>query len=82
MIDWYRAAFRFRDEPDPDQRVAVPAKIVFGEQDRFNDPRSGPESERYCTSCQYVGFPDAGHWILLEEPEATSRLLIEFFSEP
>lgn len=81
MIYWYRAAFRFRRAPDPDHRVEVPAKIVFGEQDRFNDPRSGPESERYCSRCQYVGFPDAGHWILLEEPEATSQLLIEFFSE-
>jgi len=81
MIDWYRASYRFRSEPDPEQRVAVPAKIVFGEQDRFNDPRSGPESLRYCTRCEYEGFPDAGHWILLEEPDATARLMIGFFGE-
>jgi len=82
MVDWYRASFDHPLDYDPDQRVEIPTKIVFGEEDVFNDPRSGPRSLAYCTRCEYISFPDAGHWILHEEPEATSRLILEHFSAP
>jgi len=82
MIDWYRAAFRHRPEYQRGTPLAVPTKIVFGERDVFNDPRSGPRSVAFCSRCEYVGFPEAGHWVLHEEPEATSRLLVGFFASP
>ena len=82
MIDWYRAGFDYPLEFDRDHKVEIPTKIVFGEKDIFNDPGSGRTSLEYCTRCEFVSFEDAGHWILHEEPEATSRLIIEHFSAP
>jgi pimeloyl-ACP methyl ester carboxylesterase len=82
MVDWYRAGFRYRREYDPDARVDVPTKIVFGMRDVFNDPASGPRSLEHCTRCEFVPFEDAGHWLLNEEPEASSRLILEHFAAP
>ncbi|HKJ25508.1 MAG TPA: alpha/beta fold hydrolase [Myxococcota bacterium] len=82
MIDWYRAAYRYRDEIDPDAKVDVPTRIVFGMKDVFNDPGSGPRSLAHCTRCEFVPFEGAGHWLLNEEPEATARLILEHFTAP
>jgi pimeloyl-ACP methyl ester carboxylesterase len=62
--------------------VSVPTRIVWGERDVFNDPGYAEPSLAFCDDAKLVRLPDAGHWLLHEQPEETSRLLIEFFSEP
>jgi pimeloyl-ACP methyl ester carboxylesterase len=82
MLHWYRASYRF---PGPDlgdaPPVGVPALVVWGERDVFNDPRLAEPSLAFCTDAKLVRYADAGHWLLHEEPEATGRLLVEFFGE-
>jgi epoxide hydrolase 4 len=78
MIKWYRAALRFR-APFPDRTVRVPTRILWGEQDVFLGSEMAEESLRYCTCGELIRFPQATHWLQHEEPEAVSRLLIEFF---
>ena len=81
-LSWYRAAFAHPRRLAPPARVAAPTIVVFGMQDRFNDPRSGPGSLEFLDRGRFVPFEDAGHWILHEKPEETARLLVEFFGAP
>jgi len=82
MLDWYRASGRFPYDPTGPQRVSVPTRIVWGERDVFNDPGYAEPSLAFCDDARLVLIPDAGHWLLHEKPAETSRLLVEFFSEP
>jgi pimeloyl-ACP methyl ester carboxylesterase len=82
MINWYRASFRYPKTLEGDGRVAVPTRIVWGMQDRFFASRMGRLSVEQCSNATLVELPDAGHWLLHEEPERTSREMIEFFGKP
>ena len=78
MINWYRAALRYRI-PFPDRRVCVPTRILWGERDKFLMSEMARESLPYCTSAEVFPFPDATHWLQHEEPEKVSQLLVELF---
>jgi pimeloyl-ACP methyl ester carboxylesterase len=79
MVNWYRAGFRYPHEVSGDGLVRVPTRIVFGMQDRFFEPRLARLSVPHCASGELVEIPNAGHWLLHEEPEVTSRQMIELF---
>jgi pimeloyl-ACP methyl ester carboxylesterase len=79
MINWYRAAFRYPAEAAADQVTRVPTRIVWGVQDRFFDARMPKLSLAHCSDATLVEVPNAGHWVLHEEPALTSREMIEFF---
>ena len=78
MINWYRAAVRYR-VPFSDPTVRVPTRILWGERDKFLMSEMARESLRYCTNAKLFPFPDATHWLQHEEPERVSQLLMEFF---
>ena len=79
MINWYRAAVRYR-VPFPDRTVRVPTRILWGERDRFLLPEMAHESLRYCANGELFTFAEASHWLQHEEPEKVSQQLVEFFS--
>ena len=79
MIRWYRAAFRYPEPVVGDGRVTVPTRVVWGMEDRFFDPVMGAMSVGHCAAGQLMAIPHAGHWLLHEEPDVTSRVMIEFF---
>lgn len=78
MINWYRAAVRYRTH-FADRTVRVPTRILWGERDNFLILEMARESLRYCTHAEFFPFPDATHWLGHEEPAQVSELLIEFF---
>lgn len=78
MINWYRAAIRYR-VPFADRTVRVPARILWGERDKFLVPEMARESLRYCTNAELIPFPDASHWLQHDEPAKVSQILVEFF---
>ena len=78
MINWYRAAFRFRLK-FPDKTLRVPVRILWGERDAFLLKEMAAESLRYCPQGELIPFPDASHWLQHEEPARISQLLIDFF---
>jgi epoxide hydrolase 4 len=78
MINWYRAAVRYRGK-FADRTVRVPARILWGERDKFLLAEMARESLRFCTNAELFPFPDASHWLQHEEPEKVSQLLVEFF---
>lgn len=81
MINWYRAGFRYPRAVAGDGTVRVPTRIVWGLRDTFLESRLARLSTRHCTDASVVEIPDAGHWLLHEEPDLTSRQMIEFFHE-
>jgi pimeloyl-ACP methyl ester carboxylesterase len=79
MINWYRAAFRYRAKFS-DRTVRVPTRILWGMRDAFLMAEMAQDSLRYCTDAELIQFPDATHWLQHEEPARVSQLLVDFFS--
>jgi pimeloyl-ACP methyl ester carboxylesterase len=78
MMNWYRAAFRYRGK-FPDSMVHVPTRILWGERDAFLLSGMAHDSLRYCDSAELYTFGNASHWLQHEEPARVSELLIDFF---
>jgi pimeloyl-ACP methyl ester carboxylesterase len=78
MINWYRAAFRYRAK-FPDSTVHIPTRILWGERDAFLLSDMAHDSLRYCDSAELYTFANASHWLQHEEPARVSELLIDFF---
>ncbi len=78
MINWYRAAFRYRSK-FPDSTVHVPTRILWGERDAFLLSAMAHDSLSYCDSAELYTFANASHWLQHEEPARVSELLIDFF---
>lgn len=80
MINWYRAVFRYRDDP-PSEQVQAPTLIVWGENDQALVPEMGPESLEYCADGRFERFPEATHWVPHEYPDLVARLLLDHLRE-
>lgn len=78
MINWYRAAIRYR-MPFPNRTVRIPTRILWGERDRFLMAEMAYESLRYCTDGELFTFAQASHWLQHEEPDKVSEMLTKFF---
>jgi pimeloyl-ACP methyl ester carboxylesterase len=78
MINWYRAAFRYRSK-FTDSTVHVPTRILWGERDAFLLSDMADDSLRYCDRAELYTFANASHWLQHEEPTRVSELLIDFF---
>jgi pimeloyl-ACP methyl ester carboxylesterase len=78
MMNWYRAAFRYRGK-FPDSMVHVPTRILWGERDAFLLSGMAHDSLRYCDSAELYTFGNASHWLQHEEHARVSELLIDFF---
>ena len=78
MINWYRAALRYRTR-FAGPTVGVPTRILWGERDKFLMSEMARASLGHCTHGELFPFPDATHWLPHEEPARVSELLVEFF---
>ncbi|MFN8545272.1 MAG: alpha/beta hydrolase [Candidatus Binatia bacterium] len=77
------AVERFRRERDLTMRVAdtgVPLLIVFGDRDQWVDPRAAAHWAR-ASAARIAILPGIGHTPLVECPEATARVLLDFARE-
>jgi pimeloyl-ACP methyl ester carboxylesterase len=79
MINWYRAGFRYPLEPKANRKVRPPTKIIWGKNDAFSEYRLAQMSVQHCQQAQVVILPDAGHWLLHEEPAVITQLMSTFF---
>jgi epoxide hydrolase 4 len=78
MMNWYRAAFRFRTR-FADSKVRVPTRILWGMRDAFLMSEMAQDSLRYCTEGELFTLADASHWLQHEQPERVTELLLDFF---
>ena len=80
MINWYRATFRNLGSSTGPVRVQVPTLIVWGKHDPYLSYEMAPRSAELCADGHLETFEEATHWVLHDEAEAVSRLMIDHFS--
>jgi len=78
MINWYRALRRSGRLPWP--RIEVPLQVIWGKKDVFLKARLAELSLQECANGQLHFFPDATHWVHLEELAAVNNLLLKFMA--
>ncbi len=80
MVNWYRAAFR-HPEAFETGRVTVPTLVILARDDAFIPSDVTRESLHHLDDGRLLELGTGSHWVLQEEPELTSRILIEFCSQ-
>jgi epoxide hydrolase 4 len=78
MLNWYRAAARYRPEITNDMRIQVPTLILWGVNDFALSRRMARPSLDYCDDGRLIFFPDATHWVQREEADEVNRHLLGF----
>ena len=81
MINWYRAAARYRPQPVR-QRVSTPTLVLWGAQDQFLETSMARDSLNYCEDGELRLVEEATHWILHEMPAVAVEALLDFLPEP
>ncbi|WP_253738508.1 alpha/beta fold hydrolase [Halohasta salina] len=81
MLNWYRAAARYRPQPVR-RRVSTPTLVLWGAQDQFLNAAMARESLQYCDDGELELVDEATHWLLHEEPGLVVEALLEFLPEP
>ena len=76
MINWYRALTRPPASSWP--RIWGPVQVIWGEQDAFLNKKFAQLSLAECEQAQLHRFPQATHWVHLEEAAAVNELLLRF----
>ena len=85
-LQWYRSGV-INDEPltFAGRTIDIPSLFIAGSSDWGAYQRPGSlerMQESACTDMRGVHFVDgAGHWVQQEQPEETTRLLLEFLRE-
>lgn len=80
MVNWYRALARYTIHPEREQ-VDAPTLLVWGDDDVALVPELADASLEYCTDGRLERFPDAGHFVQHEEPEAVGELLVDHLGD-
>lgn len=80
MLNWYRAAARYRPEITDEMRVRIPTLILWGANDVALSRRMARPSLDYCDEGNLIFFPDATHWVQHEEADEINRQLLTFIS--
>jgi pimeloyl-ACP methyl ester carboxylesterase len=61
-----------------DHRLAVPTRILFGEQDRYVSPKLLPGYQPHADDMEVELVPDSGHFIVEEKPHLVVKRIREF----
>lgn len=79
MLNYYRAAAR---QPTPRAvDIPHPTLLVWGERDAALSPRLAEGLEAWVPRIRVERLAEASHWVMADEPERVSALLLAFFRE-
>jgi pimeloyl-ACP methyl ester carboxylesterase len=82
-LSYYRAVARHgATVPAERRRLPHPVKLVWGMRDPALSPRNTEGLERWVPDVRVLRIPDAGHWVMVDAPEATNAELLSFLAEP
>ncbi len=62
-------------------RLQVPVRIIWGEQDAFEKPKTGRPKTSTIKDCQFETVENAGHCPWLDQPEKCASLIISMLNE-
>jgi pimeloyl-ACP methyl ester carboxylesterase len=77
MVNWYRALLARPWDLQSMGRIAVPALIVWGNDDKYGVRDLVERSLTLCDSASAV-YIDASHWVQHDEPQRVNALLLDF----
>jgi pimeloyl-ACP methyl ester carboxylesterase len=77
MLNWYRAAARYRPEITDGMQVAVRTLILWGVNDVALSRRMARPSLDYCEEGNLIFFPDATHWVQREDADEVNKYLLK-----
>jgi pimeloyl-ACP methyl ester carboxylesterase len=78
MLNWYRAV---RYESSEAGVVPVRTLVLWGERDEALQSGLASASLNRCRDGTLRRFPDATHWLQLEEPKVVTAAIVEFFEK-
>ncbi|QEE14512.1 alpha/beta fold hydrolase [Promethearchaeum syntrophicum] len=78
MLNWYRCMLKERNPKKNYSIIENPTMIVWGKKDPHLMWEMAPESAKMCQNAQVKFFENASHWVLEDEAEKTSELLVKF----
>jgi pimeloyl-ACP methyl ester carboxylesterase len=79
MINWYRAAIRFRNPAAGfSHKITMPVLILWGEKDKFLKMQMALKSLHYCRNGQLYYIPDSTHWVHHEKSTLVNELIEGF----
>ncbi len=81
MINWYRASLRGMGKSVGSNKIQVPTLILWGKQDPHISYEMAALSVDMCEEGRLVTFEKSTHWVLYDEPSATSKYIVRHFSE-
>ncbi len=58
--------------------LSVPLLLIWGESDRIHPPEDGLYIRRHTSDSRLVIVPDAGHEVMMDQPETFNRVVIAF----
>jgi pimeloyl-ACP methyl ester carboxylesterase len=76
MLNWYRAAARYRPEVTDGMQVVVRTLILWGVNDVALSRRMARPSLDYCAEGNLIFFPDATHWVQREDADEVNKHLL------
>ena len=80
MIDWYRAAFRFR-AANKSRPIEAPTLLIWAEDDVALGKSLTSGLERWVPDLQVRYIPNCGHWVQNEAPDEVNGLMLAFLRE-
>ncbi|HMB24045.1 MAG TPA: alpha/beta hydrolase [Anaerolineales bacterium] len=80
MLNWYRAAARYRPPITSDMRVRVPTLMLWGVKDTALTYRMARPSLDYCAKGNLIFFPESTHWLQHEEADDVNRHILSFIT--
>jgi pimeloyl-ACP methyl ester carboxylesterase len=78
MINWYRAALRYKIPIPTDARIRVPTLMMWGMKDVALSHRMARPSMDYCDEGNLIFFPEATHWVQLDEAGSVNHYVVDF----
>ncbi len=78
-INYYRASFR---NDAIASRVPTKTLVIWGDRDKALDVGLLDGLERYVPDLEVVHLPDAGHWVMADQPDEVKRLVLDFIPAP
>jgi epoxide hydrolase 4 len=78
MINWYRAAARYQQPGMKAPQIRVPTLMMWGMKDVALSHRMARPSMDYCAEGNLIFFPEATHWVQLDEADSVNHYLADF----
>ncbi|HVF25044.1 MAG TPA: alpha/beta hydrolase [Anaerolineales bacterium] len=78
MLNWYRAAAQYQLPDMKDARIRVPTLMMWGMKDVALSHRLARPCMDYCDEGNLILFPEATHWVQLDEADPVNHYLADF----